>query len=95
MKLIERMADRWQRSARQRLEERRAGMNDLKALEERASAERMSALIEAEQVRQEALALARASQQERDRQVYTLVGAVVVVFVILVVVLVILSAGGG
>lgn len=94
MELIERMTDRWQRSARQRLEERRAGMNDLKDLEERASAERMSVLMEAERVRQEALALSRASQQERDRQVYLLVGAFVVVFVVLVVVLLILSAGG-
>ncbi len=94
MGLIERMTDRWQRSARQRLEQRRAGMNDLKDLEERASAERMSVLMEAERVRQEALALSRASQQERDRQVYMLVGAAVVVFVVLVVVVLILSAGG-
>jgi uncharacterized membrane protein YvbJ len=95
MELIERIADRWQQSARQRLEERRAGMNDLKVLEEQASTERMSVLMEAERVRQEALALARASQKERDRQVYMLVGVAVVVFVILVIVVLLLSVGAG
>jgi hypothetical protein len=95
MELIERMAHRWQRSTRQRLEERRAGMADLKDLEERASAERMSVLMEAERVRQEALALSRASQQERDRQVYMLIGVAAVVFVILVVLVLLLTSGGG
>lgn len=70
-------------------------MADLKDLEERASAERMSVLMEAERVRQEALALSRASQQERDRQVYMLIGVAAVVFVILVVLVLLLTSGGG
>jgi predicted amidophosphoribosyltransferase len=95
LELVERMVHRWQHSTRQRMEERRAGINELKDLEERASAERMSVLMEAERVRQEALALSRASQQERDRQVYMLLAAAAVVFVVLVVVVLVLGAVGG
>lgn len=93
--LIQHMAERWQHSTEERLEEQRAGAAQLKAMEEQASQERMAAFLEAERIRQEALALARESRRERDRQVYLFVAVAIIVFVIFVVLTLLLAGRGG
>lgn len=92
--LIEQMSRRWQQSSRQWLRERTANMAALKEQEERASQERMAALLEAERIRQEALALARETQQKRDRQMIQLLGMAILVFLIVVVLTLVLTAIG-
>lgn len=82
--IIDQMTRRWQLSTQERLAERRANVASLKDQEERASQERMAALLEAERIRQEALALARESQRERDRRIYVALGIAVLVFVCIV-----------
>jgi hypothetical protein len=94
MDLIERMARRWQQTTQQRLYEQRAGMIALKEQEEQASQERMAALMEAERIRQEAMALARASQRERDRQMYVVTGVAIAVLIFVVVLVLLLAPGG-
>ena len=90
--LIDQMARRWQQTTQERLYERQEGMAALKAEEERASQERMAALLEAERIRQEAVALARASQRQRDRQIYTYSAIALFVFAIVVVLLILLTS---
>jgi hypothetical protein len=91
--IIEQMARRWQKTTQQRLYDQMGSMATLKEEEERASRDRMAALLEAERVRQEALTLARESQRVRERQMYALIVAVVVVFVIIVLVTLLLTVG--
>jgi uncharacterized membrane protein YvbJ len=93
--LIDQMAQRWQQTTEERLYERRAAMTSLKEQEERASQERMAALMEAERTRQEALALARESQRQRERQLYVWAGVALLVFVVLAVLMLLLTSGGG
>jgi hypothetical protein len=95
MDLIERMAYRWQRTTQQRLYEQQASMAVLKEQEELASRERMAPLMEAERIRQEALALARESRRKQDRQLYLLAVAGVLVIFIIVVVALLATSGGG
>jgi len=92
--LIEQMVHRWQQTTEQRLHDRQAAMASLKEREERASQERMAALMEAERIRQEALALTRESQRKRERQMYVLAGVAILVFLILVVLTLLLTFGG-
>ena len=92
--LIEQMTRRWQQTTEQRLYERQAGMAALKDEEERASQERMAPLLEAEQLRQEAIALARATQQKRDQQMYVVAAVGLVSFVVIVILAVLLTSGG-
>ncbi len=86
------MARRWQQTTEERLYERQHSMISLKAEEERASQERMAALVAAERIRQDALALARASQRQRDRQIYVVSVAVLFVFVIIVILVLLLAS---
>ncbi len=90
--LIEQVVHRWQQSSRQWLRERAASIAVLKEQEEQASQERMAALLEAERIRQEALALARESQQKRDRQMIQLLGVAILVFLIVAVLTLVLTA---
>jgi hypothetical protein len=90
--LIDQMARRWQQTTEERLYERQHSMTSLKAEEERASQERMAALVEAERIRQDALALARASQRQRDRQIYVVSAVVLFVFVIIVILVLLLTS---
>jgi ribosomal protein S27AE len=92
--LIERMTRRWKQSTQEWLYGQRESMGALKEAEERASQERMAALMEAERKRQEAIALAQESQRQRDRQLYAVMGAALVVFVIIVVLALLLTSGG-
>lgn len=82
--LIEQIARRWQKTTQDRLYAQMEGMAALKAEEERASQERMAKFMDAERARQEALAQARASQRERDRQMYWLVVGAIAVFIFIV-----------
>ena len=93
MDLIAQMAQRWQQTTQERLARQREGMVELKEQEERASQRRMAAFLEVEHRRQEALARARAAQEERDRQVYMLVGVAVVAFIVLLVLALLLTGG--
>lgn len=95
MDLIERMALRWQRTTQQRLQEQQVSMAALKEQEELASQERMAPLMEAERIRQEALALARESRRRQDRQLYLLAVAGIVVILIIVVVALLATSGRG
>ena len=81
--VVERMAQRWQKTTQDRLAERRASVAALKEGEERASQQRMATMMEAERQRLEVVARAEAEQRERDRRVYTalMVGVAVVVAV--------------
>jgi ribosomal protein S27AE len=92
--MIERMTHRWKQSTQQWLYEQREGMAALKEAEEQASQQRMAALMEAERIRQEAIALARESQQQRDRQLFTVMGVVIAIFAIVVVLALLLTSGG-
>ncbi len=92
--LVERMARRWQQTTQQRLYDQMADMASLKEAEEKASLERMSAFMEAERIRQEALALARESQRHRDGQIYLLVVGAIVVFIIVVLLTFLLTSSG-
>ncbi len=92
--LIERMTQRWKQSTQQWLYEQRESMAALKETEEQASQQRMAALMEAEQLRQEAIALARESQHQRDRQLYTVMGVAIAIFVVIVVLALLLTSGG-
>lgn len=92
--IIDQMARRWQKTTQQRLYDQMESMASLKDEEERASQDRMASLMEAERIRQEALALARASQRQRDRQMYNLVVAGIIGFVIIVVLVLVLTSGG-
>jgi hypothetical protein len=87
------MARRWQTTAQQRLDERREVIRSLKEGEERASQQRMAALLEAEQLRQESLAVARAAQRERDRRMYLWAVVTVLIFVCIVVMVMLLTGG--
>jgi hypothetical protein len=93
--LVERMTRRWQQTTQERLYEQMAGMASLKEEEARASQERMAAFLEADRIRQEALALSRASRLERDRQIYRWVVIGIAVFIIVAVVILLLTAWGG
>jgi hypothetical protein len=92
--LIEHLAQRWQQTTEERLFERRAGIESLREEEERASEQRMVDLLEAERIRQEAVALAQRSQQRRDQQVYVLVGVALAIFVLLIIALLLTSGKG-
>lgn len=93
--LIERIARRWQETTQDRLYAQMKGMAALKAEEERASQERMAVFMDAERARQEALAQARASQRERDRQIYWLmIGAFVVLILVVGLILLLMSVAG-
>jgi hypothetical protein len=92
--LIEQMTRRWQLTTQQRLYDQMAGMASLKEEEVRASQERMAAFQEAERIRQEALALSRATRLKQDRQIFRWVVAGIVAFIFLVVVVMLLTAGG-
>ncbi|MBN1657819.1 MAG: zinc ribbon domain-containing protein [Anaerolineae bacterium] len=90
--MVERMAQRWQKTTQDRLAERRATVGALKESEERASQQRMAAMMEAERQRLEALAHAEAQQQERDRRVYIALSvAIVVLLAVTAMVLLIMS----
>ncbi len=89
--LIEQMARRWQVTTQSRLQDWQGEVAQVKAEAEKASEERMAALMEAEQLRQEALALARATQRNRDQQIYTWLVIILGVFLIIVVLSLILS----
>jgi len=89
--LIEQIARRWQLTTQYRLQEWKGEVAQVKAQEQLASEERMATLMEAERIRQEALALARAAQHKRDQQIYVWLAVIVAVFVIFVAVLLILS----
>jgi hypothetical protein len=89
--LIEHLARRWQQSTEQRLFERRTAVTRLREEEERASEQRMAAILEAERIRQEAVALAQESQQRRDQQILGVAGVALVIFVLLIVALVLTS----
>jgi hypothetical protein len=91
--LIERMTQRWKQSTQQWLYEQRESMTALKEVEEWASQQRMAALMEAERIRQEAIALAQEAQHQRDRQLYTVLGVAIVIFVIVVVLALLLTSG--
>jgi predicted amidophosphoribosyltransferase len=93
--LIEEMARRWQKGTQQRLYEHQAGMAALKEKEEQASQERMAALLEAERIRQEAIALAQESQRQRDQQMYVMAVVGLLVLVIIVIMFVVFMAVGG
>ena len=93
--LIEHMARRWQLTTQQRLDKQRASMTVLKAEEERASQERMAALMEADRIRQEAIALAQAAQRERDRRLYTATVVGLAVFITLVILIVLWTSARG
>jgi ribosomal protein S27AE len=92
--LIERMTHRWKQSTQQWLYEQRESMAALKEVEERASQQRMAALMEAERIRQEAIALAQESQHQRERQLFTVMGVAIAIFVIVVVLALVLTSGG-
>jgi hypothetical protein len=92
--LIEHMARRWQQTTEQRLFERRTAIHNLREEEERASEQRMADLLEAERLRQEAMALAQESQQRRDRQIYVLAAVAVAIFVLLIMALLLTSGRG-
>ena len=89
--LIEKMARRWQLTTQHRLEERKGEIAQVKAAEEEASEGRMAALMEAERVRQDALAQARSNERKRDQQIYMWLVIIGAAFVLLVVLLMILS----
>jgi hypothetical protein len=92
--IIDQMARRWQKTTQQRLYDQMESMASLKDEQERASQDRMASFVEAERIRQEALALARASQRERDRQMYNVVVASVIAFVIIIVLVLVFTSGG-
>jgi uncharacterized membrane protein YvbJ len=92
--LIEQMARRWQLTTQNRLQERRGEIAQVKAEEEKASEGRMATLMEAERIRQEALALARATQRKRDRQMYLLLAALVAIIAIIICAYLVLSLIG-
>jgi ribosomal protein S27AE len=92
--LIEQMARRWQLTTQQRLQEWKGEVAQVKAVEEKASEQRMASLLEAERIRQEALALARATQRKRDRQLYVWLIILVAVFVVIAVFFLVLSSIG-
>lgn len=89
--LIEQMARRWQLTTQHRLQEWKEGVAQVKVDEAKASEERMAILMEAERVRQEALLLARAAQQKRDRQMYMWLVIIVAALVVIVLLSLILS----
>ena len=89
--LIEQMARRWQLTTQHRLQEWKGEIAQVKAGEEKASEERMAMLMEAERIRQEALALARATQRKRDQQLYGWLVIAVAAFLVLVVFFLVLS----
>jgi Double zinc ribbon len=89
--LIEQMARRWQLTTQTRLQEWKSDVAQVKAEEQKASEGRMAALMEAERVRQEAVALARATQRQRDQQIYLWLVIVLAAFVLVVVLLLIFS----
>jgi len=89
--LIEQMARRWQMTTQHRLQEWKGEIAQVKAAEEKASEGRMAVLMEAERIRQEALALARATQRSRDRQMYVWLLIVVAAFIVIAVLFLILS----
>jgi ribosomal protein S27AE len=93
--LIDQMARRWQLSTEERLAERQASVASLKEDEERASQGRMAALLEAERIRQEALALARETQRKRDQQMYRVTAIAIGVFLLIIVVMLLLMIGRG
>jgi uncharacterized membrane protein YvbJ len=93
--LIDQMARRWQLSTEERLAERRASIASLKEDEERASQERMAVLLEAERIRQEALALARETQRKKDQQMYRATAIAIGVFLLIVVIVLLLTMGQG
>jgi uncharacterized membrane protein YvbJ len=93
--LIEQMARRWQKTTQERLYERMTAMSSLKEREARASQARMAPLLEAEQRRQEALAVAQAAQRQRDRQLLTWGAVMILVFVVFVVIVAVLTLPGG
>jgi hypothetical protein len=92
--LIDQMARRWQQSTQEWLHERQAVMASLKEEEERASQERLAALVEIERQRQQALAQARAMQKEQERRLYTILAVVAAVFVLIVIVMILVSLIG-
>jgi uncharacterized membrane protein YvbJ len=92
--MISQMARRWQLSTQQRLNEQRAAVTAIKKEQERASQERMAALMEAERIRQEAIALARETQRQRDRQMYVWGAVALGVFLIVAVLILLLTSGG-
>ena len=89
--LIEQMARRWQLTTQTRLQEWKDEVGQVKAEEAKASEGRMATLMEAERVRQEALALARATQRKRDQQIYLWLVIVVAVFIVIAVFFLVLS----
>ncbi len=93
--VIEQMARRWQQTTRERLQQWRAGVAELRANEESATRRRMAVLMETERARQEALLKAQAVQRQRDRQMYVMVAVSLAVFCLIVVVLLLLSLAGG
>jgi Double zinc ribbon len=94
MDVIDKMARRWKQTTQQRLEERRAGVAELKEKEERASQQRMAEFLEAERRRQEALAEAREAQQRRDQQMYVLIGVAIVILTFFVILAIVLAVVG-
>jgi len=95
MDVIEQMVRRWQQSTRERLEAWQSSVGRLKAEEEEASRRRMAALMEAESIRQRALAVAEETRRRRDRQTYIVMSVVVAIFVLVVAVLLLLGFGSG
>jgi len=89
--LIEQMARRWQLTTQARLQEWKGQVAQVKAQEQKASEARMGPLMEAERIRQEALALARAAQRKRDQQIYLWLVITVAVFIFVAVLFLILS----
>jgi uncharacterized membrane protein YvbJ len=89
--LVEQMVQRWEQTTQQRLQDWKQKVAQVKAVEEKASEERMAPLVEAERIRQEALTLARATQRKRDRQMYVLVAVGIALFVVIVLCLLLVS----
>jgi hypothetical protein len=88
------MVRRWQKTTQQQLYERQAAMPSLKEQEERASQERMAAFVEIERRRQEALAQARESRRQRDRQLFLVAGLAAVLLVVIAILALLLASGG-
>jgi len=92
--LIDQMARRWQQSTQEWLHDRQAAMASLKEGEERASQERMAALVEVERQRRQALAQAQAVQREQERRLYTMLAVAAAVFVFIVIITILISLIG-
>jgi hypothetical protein len=93
--LIDRIAQRWQLTTERRLSEQRTATASLRKEVERASEERMAEYLEVERQRQEALALARASQRIQERRLYIVASVALALLGVIMVLVFIWTYGGG